>query len=101
MTMAHDPNSPESPRTLRHLPRVRAALAPERGRGDGGAWDALLADDAGDPAEALRVSPRAGFGTVCASLLALGAGGGRIRRFCPGPPGTTPAYDLPAGSTPR
>ncbi len=31
--------------------------------------------------------PRNGFGTVCASLLALGAGGEVAWRFAPGPPG--------------
>lgn len=90
---AHDPNSPESPRTQRHLPRFQAAAAPDPGRGDWRGWEALLADDGGGAA-ALTVPPVDGFGTVCASLLALGATGGRVWRFAPGPAGTTPFHDV-------
>ena len=64
-----------------------------------GAWEALLADAApdadGNPAAALRVPPTGGFGTVCASLLALGADGNRVWRFAPGPAGTVPFAEVP------
>jgi hypothetical protein len=93
MVTAHDPNDPGSPRIARHLPRFRAAPPPNpganRGAGDWAGWEALLADR-GFGAEgiggALNVPPVDGFGTVCASLVALGAAGERRWRFSPGPP---------------
>lgn len=89
MVTAHDPNDLASPRTRRHLPRFRAAPAPEPDRDAWSGWEALLADG-GFGAEgigaALNVPPVGGFGTVCASLLALGAAGGRRWRFSPAPP---------------
>lgn len=98
MVTAHDPNDPASPRTRRHLPRFRAAPAPDPGRADWTAWEALLADSGYDPAigpaETLNVPPTNGFGTICASLLALGAGGARHWRFCPGSPGVRPFTDI-------
>jgi hypothetical protein len=97
MVTAHDPNDPGSPRTARHLPRFRAAPVPDPAAGDWAGWQALLADDSQGPAgigDALRVPPVQGFGTVCASLAALGAGGQRIWRFCPGPAGTAPFHDV-------
>jgi hypothetical protein len=96
MVTAHDPNDLTSPRTARHLPRFRAAPAPDPGRGDWSAWEALLADGdtSGDRSAprgaALRVPPLGGFGTVSASLLALGAAGEVIWRFADGPPGAAP-----------
>ena len=72
MVTAHDPNDLSSPRTRRHLPRFRAAPPPDPGTDDWTAWEALLADD--------------GFGTVCASLLALGTAGARRWRFSPSRP---------------
>jgi hypothetical protein len=91
MVTAHDPNDLASPRTRRHLPRFRAAPPPAPERGDWAAWEALLADDGheGGMAEALRVPPVGGFGTVSASLVALGAGGA-IWRFAAGPAGEAP-----------
>lgn len=93
MVTAHDPNDLASPRTARHLPRFRAAPPPDPDRDDWRAWEALLADSgfgASGIAEALNVPPVQGFGTVCASLAALGAGGARLWRFCPAPPGSMP-----------
>ncbi|NKC29577.1 NRDE family protein [Falsiroseomonas selenitidurans] len=90
MVTAHDPNDTTSPRTRRHLPRFRAAPPPDPDAGDWQGWEALLADDRqgeAGVAETLRVPPTGGFGTVCASLLALGAAGQRLWRFCPAPPG--------------
>jgi len=94
MVTAHDPNDLASPRTRRHLPHFRAAPPPDPSAGDWSSWEALLADSAFDPstglAETLNVPPTNGFGTVSASLLALGGDGGRIWRFCPGAPGSAP-----------
>lgn len=94
MVTAHDPNDLSSPRTRRHLPRFRAAPAPDPARDDWSAWAALLADDGQDPdsgiASALNVPPVGGFGTVCSSLLALGPAGAGIWRFCAGRPGSAP-----------
>jgi hypothetical protein len=79
MVTALDPNDLSSPRTARHLPRFRAAAAPDPERDDWADWEALLADDGfgtdAGPAEALCVPPTDGFGTVCSSLLALDRGG--------------------------
>jgi hypothetical protein len=89
MVTAHDPNDLTSPRTARHLPRFRAAAPPAPDAGDWAAWEALLADD-GTGAEgiggALNVPPVNGFGTVCSSLVALGASGTAQWRFCRGRP---------------
>jgi hypothetical protein len=96
MVTAHDPNDLSSPRTARHLPRFQAAEPPDPWRGDWSAWEALLADGdtSGDPTAtrgaALRVPPLDGFGTVSASLLALGADGSVTWRFADGPPGVAP-----------
>jgi hypothetical protein len=87
MVTAHDPNDLTSPRTRRHLPRFQATPPPDPATDDWASWEALLADAGGGPGEALRVPPVQGFGTVCASLVALHARGGRIWRFCAGPPG--------------
>lgn len=95
MVTAHPPNDLTSPRTARHLPRFRAAPPPEPPDWKG--WPALLADSAGSAGEALNVPPLGGFGTVCASLLALGREGRREWQFAPGPPDRTPfaALTLP------
>ncbi|MDB5373418.1 MAG: hypothetical protein JWP04_2060 [Belnapia sp.] len=92
MITAHDPNDLASPRTARHLPRFRAAPAPRPDRDDWAAWAELLADDShpGSLAEALRVPPTGGFGTVCASLLAVGRDGTLDWRFAAGPAGAAP-----------
>jgi uncharacterized protein with NRDE domain len=91
MVTAHDPNDPASPRTRRHLPRFRAAPPPEPDGGDWSSWQALLADSGHGPefglAETLNVPPSGGFGTVCASLMALAPGRAPVWLFCPAPPG--------------
>lgn len=97
MVTAHDPNDMASPRIRRHLPRFSAATPPDPARGDWAAWETLLVDaehgEAGI-AEALRIPPLQGFGTVSASLMALGTAGERCWRFCPAAPGTAPFRDL-------
>ena len=101
MVTAHDPNDLTSPRTRRHLPRFRAAPVPDPDRGDWSAWEALLADDRHEHgmAEALRVPPVGGFGTVCASLVALGPAG-TIWRFAAGPAGEAPFRTVPLEPAP-
>jgi hypothetical protein len=89
MVTAHDPNDLSSPRTRRHLPRFQAAAPPDPGCEDWAGWEALLGDSGFGPegiGGALNVPPVSGFGTVCASLVALGAGGARRWRFSLGPP---------------
>ena len=88
MVTAHDPDDWESPRVARHLPRFAAAERPDPPRW--GSWPALLADRGGAPAEQLNVVPRGGFGTVCASLLAIPAVGPISWLFAAGPPHTAP-----------
>ncbi len=83
MVTAHDPNDLGSPRTRRHLPRFQAATAPDPGAGDWAAWEALLRNSDGERGEQLCVPDLHGFGTVCASLIGLGADGGRVWRFAP------------------
>jgi len=84
MVTAHDPNDLESPRVARHLPRFQAAAPPEPG--DWRAWTAILADRSGDAGEQINVVPRAGFGTVCSSLVALPNDGPPVWLFAGGPP---------------
>ena len=93
MVTAHDADDPDSPRVARHLPRFAAAPPPDPVHG-WQAWQDLLADQQGDPAEQLNVAPRGGFGTVCSSLLALPAQGPPegppIWLFAAGPPHAAP-----------
>jgi hypothetical protein len=72
MVTAHDPDSAESPRVVRHLPRFRAAPAPTPA--EFSAWRAILADRSGPAGTELNIPPAprpALFGTVCAALLFL------------------------------
>jgi uncharacterized protein with NRDE domain len=96
MVTAHDPDSRESPRVARHLPRFAAAPAPDPVQG-WQAWQDLLADQQGEPAEQLNVAPRGGFGTVCSSLLALPAKGPSVWLFAAGPPDAAPFRPVPTG----
>jgi len=89
MVTAHDPDDPDSPRVARHLARFQATAAPDPAQG-WGAWQSLVADRGGPAGEQLNVVPRAGFGTVCASLLALPRQGPPIWRFAAGPPHQAP-----------
>jgi hypothetical protein len=89
MVTSHPPNDESHPRTRRHLPRFRAAGAPDPMQGDWRAWEERLADDSheGDLAATLKVPLLNGYGTISASLLAFGANGDRLWRFCATPPG--------------
>jgi uncharacterized protein with NRDE domain len=89
MVTAHDPDDPESPRVARHLARFQAAETPDPIRG-WRAWQDLVADRSGPAGEQLNVIPRAGFGTVCSSLLALPRHGPPVWRFAAGPPHEAP-----------
>lgn len=84
MVTAYDPNDLDSPRTARHLQRFQAAEP--SGPDDWQAWRDILADRRGDPAEQVNVTPKGGFGTVCASFVSLPAAGQPIWRFAAGPP---------------
>jgi len=93
MITAHDPDDLESPRVARHLARFRAAEPPEPAPdpiAGWGAWQAILADRTGKPGEQINVSPRAGFGTVCSSLLAVPRDGPPVWLFAAGPPHEAP-----------
>lgn len=85
MITAHDPNSLDSPRVARHLPRFRAAPAPEP-PDEWSGWTAILADRSGPSESQINIVPRAGFGTVCSALAALGPGNRAVWLFAPGPP---------------
>ncbi|HEY2620547.1 MAG TPA: NRDE family protein [Acetobacteraceae bacterium] len=88
MVTAHDPDDLESPRVARHLPRFRSAAAPEPG--DWRSWQEIVADRSGEPGEQINVVPRGGFGTVCASLVAIPQAGPVVWRFAAGPPHVAP-----------
>ena len=87
MVTAHDVDDPESPRVARHLPRFANAIPPMPDWGD---WPALLSDVSGFPGEQINVRPRAGFGTVSSSLLALPAAGPPAWLFAAGAPDLAP-----------
>ena len=78
MVTAGEPNETSSPRIARHLPRFKEAPF--------SAWPGLLADDADPQGSALNIRPHDGFGTVCASVVALPRGGAPVWRFAAGPP---------------
>jgi hypothetical protein len=88
MITAYDPDDDDSPRVARHLPRLRAAAAPDTDFW--AAWRAILSDRGGAPAEQVNVVPRAGFGTVCSSLVALPVGQPPEWLFAAGPPDQAP-----------
>ena len=100
MVTAQDPDDETSPRVARHLPRFRSAEPPEPP--DWQSWPVLLADLAGPRGAALNVPPEDGFGTVCASLLAVPARGAATWLFAPGPAShaTFSHVNQPAGGEP-
>ncbi|MGC8474898.1 MAG: NRDE family protein [Acetobacteraceae bacterium] len=84
MVTAHDPDDAASPRVARHLPRLIAATPPDAD--DWAGWGAVMADRAGSAAEQINVTPRGGFGTVCAARAAIGADAAVAWWFAAGPP---------------
>jgi hypothetical protein len=88
MVTAHDPDDLDSPRVSRHLERFRTAEPPSPDNWR--AWQAILSDRSGSPGEQINVVPRAGFGTVCSSLLMLPRRGPPVWLFAGGPPHEAP-----------
>ncbi|HQU04224.1 MAG: hypothetical protein B7Z75_11335 [Acidocella sp. 20-57-95] len=72
------PNEMKLPRIARHLPKFEAT--------DWKKWGSLLADNTPPLASALNIPVQHGFGTVCASLLALPKNGAPSWDFAAGPP---------------
>lgn len=102
MITAHDRNDARSPRIRRYLPQFDAASAPRPEQADWTDWVALLAareTDAGaGPGGAMTVITASGFGTVCASLMALPADAATppVWLFANGRPGEAPFAALDA-----
>lgn len=96
MITAHDPNDRESPRVARHLARFQNAAAPEPDQWE--EWRAILSDRSGPAGEQINVEPRAGFGTVCSSLLAIPSAGDPVWLFSNGPPHEAPFERVRAAS---
>lgn len=86
MVTAHDPDDPGSPRIVRYLPRFRAAPPPRPEIGDWEEWKKILMDKSGPPGSEINVPERAGFGTICSSLVAIPRAGPPIWLFAAGPP---------------
>lgn len=92
MLTAAEADDASSPRIRAHRPRFLAAPAPDPEADDWAAWEALLASRQHDadsgPEGAMRVETERGFGTVCASIVALPADARPpLWRFAAGPPG--------------
>jgi len=94
MVTARDPDDPESPRVARYLPRFRAAPPPDPASGNWDAWTQILADRSGLPGSEINVPVRAGFGTVCSSLLAIRHTRALSWLFAAGPPDSAPFLPL-------
>ena len=96
MVTAYDRDDPRSPRIRRYLPRFRAAAPPRPEAKDWRTWMELMAsretDPEAGPGGAMTVVTPSGFGTVCASLLALPADTGTppVWLFAAGRPGEQP-----------
>jgi uncharacterized protein with NRDE domain len=78
MITAGAPNQTSLPRIARHLPTFAAAAFED--------WPGLLADRSGPWDGAMNIPEKGGFGTVCASVMALPQGGAPDWRFAAGPP---------------
>lgn len=96
MISAKELNDPKSDRIKLHLPRFRAAPAPDPDEDDWMAWEALLASRKSetDARGAMRIETDMGFETVCSSLIALPKPWQENRKpiwkFCAGKPGEAP-----------
>lgn len=87
MITSRDPDDLTSERVARHLPRFRAAPAPDAD--DWAAWRAIITDGSGSAAEQINVVPRGGYATVCSSLLGLPQEGPPVWHFTSSPPDAT------------
>ncbi|SCA57316.1 conserved hypothetical protein [Candidatus Terasakiella magnetica] len=101
MISAHDLNDTEkSDRLGLHLPRFRAAPAPEPSQDDWMTWQALLSSrkHSGESRSAMQIETDFGFETVSSSLLALPKAWEQERKpiwkFCSGKPGENDFYDV-------
>ena len=98
MITAHDRNDTAQSRRIRHfLPLFEAAPAPDAGRGDWRAWEALLASrqfaEGGNLYDAMTIAGKDGFETLSSALIALPAPGSSdkpIWRFAVGRPDLHP-----------
>jgi uncharacterized protein with NRDE domain len=94
MLTAHGLDSGESPRARLHLPRFRAAPAPDPAAGDWSSWLDLLASTEAEPGAGPRggmtITPDNGYGTVSGSLFAVPDRGPPVWLFAAGPPGGAP-----------
>lgn len=102
MITAFDLNDEASPRTRRYRPRFAAAPPPDPDAGTWQPWIDLLADRSAEPGAgpggAMTVITPSGFGTVCASLMALPANAQRrpVWLFAAGRPGEAPFMPVEA-----
>ena len=87
MLTSGEPNDMSLPRIARHLPKFT--------RADFALWGDLLADQSPPWESALNIPERDGFGTVCSSLLRLGASASPQWWFAAGPPHTASFAPLP------
>jgi uncharacterized protein with NRDE domain len=80
MITAGEPDDSTRPRIARHLPRFQAAPFAQ--------WGRLLADQSGERGARIniRAAENDGFGTVCASLVALPRQGKAVQKFAAGAP---------------
>lgn len=86
MITAHDPDDLGASRIARHLPRFREAAPPDPAQDEWRTWQTILADPSGPIGSEINVPGRAGFGTICSSLLAIGEATPPVWLFAPGPP---------------
>ena len=105
MVTARGVNDDRSPRTRSYLPQFRRAAVPDPETGDWWDWRGLLASRVHDASEgadgAMTIVTERGFGTVCASLIALPSiDTPEVRpifKFAPGRPGETAFEDIEMG----
>lgn len=103
MITAYDRDDLRSPRIRRYRPLFAAASPPRPDERDWQAWIGLMAgreaDDGAGPGGAMTVVTTSGFGTVCASLMALPADRRAARPvwlFADGRPGEQPFVPVEA-----
>jgi hypothetical protein len=88
MITARDPDDVGSPRTARHLPRLRAVAAPEPP--DWAGWHSVLANRSGPAVSQINIAPIGGFGTVSAARIGVPAAGVALFDHAAGAPDRAP-----------